>query len=106
MKPPPAHCGTFRTSALVSIHMNRVVVLVALLLAPVVASAADLHLPPLLDTAGNVHRIAEGRGTKAAVVVFLNPTCPLCQRYAPARTSWPTRRARASSSTAWCRTPA
>jgi thiol-disulfide isomerase/thioredoxin len=63
--------------------MPRLVPLAALLFAPLVASAADLHLPPLLDTAGKVHRIAEGRSTKAAVVVFLNPTCPLCQRYTP-----------------------
>lgn len=63
--------------------MTRAVALAALLLAPVVASAADLHLPPLLDTAGKIHRVSEGRGTKATVVLFLNPTCPLCQRYAP-----------------------
>ncbi len=63
--------------------MTRTVALAALLLAPMIASAGDRHLPPLLDTAGNVHRIAEGRGTKATVVVFFNPTCPLCQRYAP-----------------------
>lgn len=57
--------------------------LATLLLLPLVASATPLHLPPLLDTAGKVHRIGEGRGTKATVVIFLNPTCPLCQRYTP-----------------------
>jgi thiol-disulfide isomerase/thioredoxin len=41
------------------------------------------EFPPLLDTAGAVHRIGEGRATKTVAVVFLNPDCPLCQRYAP-----------------------
>lgn len=63
--------------------MTRSVALAALLLTPLVASAGDLHLPALLDTTGGVHRIGEARGTKATVVVFLNPSCPLCQRYAP-----------------------
>lgn len=62
--------------------MLRPLAFAALLLLPLVASASP-HLPPLLDTAGQVHRAGEGRGTKATVVVFLNPTCPLCQRYAP-----------------------
>jgi len=63
--------------------MTRTLVLAALLLIPAASSAGDLHLPPLLDTTGNIHRINEGPGTKATVVVFLNPSCPLCQRYAP-----------------------
>lgn len=63
--------------------MNRLLPVAVLLLGPLSASAADLHLPPLLDTAGQIHRVGEGPGTKATVVVFLNPSCPLCQRYAP-----------------------
>jgi thiol-disulfide isomerase/thioredoxin len=63
--------------------MIRPVALLGLLLAPAFAPAADLHLPPLLDTVGKVHRVGEGPGTKVTVVLFLNPSCPLCQRYAP-----------------------
>jgi thiol-disulfide isomerase/thioredoxin len=63
--------------------MTRPLALAALLLLPLAAPAADLHLPALLDTGGTIHRVGEGAGTKTTVVVFLNPFCPLCQRYAP-----------------------
>ena len=57
----------------------------ALLLFALPAVAADPpHLPPLLSTTGTVHRLADASDCKATVVVFLNPSCPLCQRYAPA----------------------
>lgn len=35
------------------------------------------------DTAGRAHRLGEGAGTKAVVLVFLGPECPISQRYVP-----------------------
>ncbi|MEO2092022.1 MAG: redoxin family protein [Gemmataceae bacterium] len=63
--------------------MFRAALLIALLLVTSGQAAERVEFPPLLDTAGGVHRVGEGQATKATVLVFLNPTCPLCQRYAP-----------------------
>ncbi len=35
------------------------------------------------DVSGRVHQIGEARGTKAIVLVFLGPECPISQRYIP-----------------------
>lgn len=56
---------------------------VALFLVLPLPAAGPVAFPPLPDTAGKAHRIAERPDTKATVLVFLNPDCPLCQRYAP-----------------------
>lgn len=63
--------------------MFRIAPLVALLLVTSAPAAERVEFPPLLDTAGGIHRVGEGPATKATVLVFLNPTCPLCQRYVP-----------------------
>jgi len=48
------------------------------------AVAADrFPIPRLLDTKGQSHHIGEEPETRAVVVVFLGPDCPICQRYAP-----------------------
>lgn len=63
--------------------MFRLALPLALLLASAAPAAETYEFAPLLDTAGGVHRVGEGRGTAATVVVFLSPECPLCQRYVP-----------------------
>lgn len=35
------------------------------------------------DVSGGVHQLGEVRGTKAIVLVFLGPECPISQRYVP-----------------------
>ena len=63
--------------------MPRFRFLFALLLTAPVGAAEPVRLPLLLDTAGTAHRIGEAPDTKAVVLVFLGPECPLCQRYGP-----------------------
>ena len=54
--------------------------LLALALAP--AARADFPFTRALDTRGRVCELPPA-GAKAVAVVFLDPGCPLCQRYAP-----------------------
>lgn len=63
--------------------MSRLVLPLALLLAAHVSAADPVRLPVLLDTSGTPHHLGDHQGTKAVVLVFLGPECPLCQRYAP-----------------------
>src|SRR5689334_10829713 len=55
----------------------------ALLLARTPAPAGEFPVSRLTDTAGRAHELAPAPGAKALAVVFLNPECPLCRRYAP-----------------------
>jgi thiol-disulfide isomerase/thioredoxin len=63
--------------------VTRAISLLTWLLATPALFAEPISFVPLLDTAGAIHRIGEGRTTKAVVFVFVNPECPLCQRYVP-----------------------
>ena len=63
--------------------MPRSALLVGLLLVSSALAAEPVRPPLLLDTAGTAHRICENPDTKAVVLLFLGPECPLCQRYAP-----------------------
>ncbi len=45
--------------------------------------AVAFDIPPLQDTTGKIHRLGDPYSVTHAVVVFLNPDCPICQQYAP-----------------------
>src|SRR4051794_23232371 len=56
----------------------------ALLLSLTPAAAGGFPVSRLTDTAGRAHELPPAAGVKAVALVFLNPDCPICQRYAPA----------------------
>src|SRR5829696_2738734 len=62
--------------------MRRHFVLPALVLVLAPAARAEFPLGRALDTRGRVQELAPA-GAKAVAVVFLDPGCPLCQRYVP-----------------------
>ncbi len=55
----------------------------ALLVSLTPAAAGGFPVSRLADTAGRTQDLAPP-GVRAVAVVFLNPDCPVCQRYAPA----------------------
>lgn len=62
--------------------MRRHVLLPALLLALTPAARAEFPLARAIDTRGRVRELPPA-GAAAVAVVFLDPGCPICQRYAP-----------------------